>query len=102
MEGLEVSARPFVAQLQSAEVAKPTECSFDDVASLAQATAMRTIFTERFQKGSNAQRLHQRGQRRTAISRITLQNLGLNAWSSARAGDSRHGDEQMERHPAVV
>jgi len=102
MKGLEVSATPFVAQLQSAEVAKPTERSFHDVAGLAQSAAMRTTFSERFQQWSNAQSLHQRGQRRAAVGRIALQNLGLDARSSSRAGNGRHGDDQVERHPAIV
>src|SRR4051812_46734829 len=82
VKGLEVSATPFVAHLQPAEIAEPAECSFDDVAGLAQSAAMRMTGSKRFQERSNAQSLHQCGQCRTAVSRIALQNLGLDARSS--------------------
>jgi hypothetical protein len=102
VKGLEVSATSFVAQLQSAEVAKPAECSFDDVAGLAQSAVMRMACSERFQERSNAQSLHYRGQCRTAVGRIALKNLGLDARSSARTWNGRHRDDQVERHSAVV
>jgi hypothetical protein len=63
---------------------------------------MRMTCSERFQERSNAQSLHHRGQGRTAVGCIALQNLGFDARSSARAGNGRHGDDQVERHSAVV
>ena len=97
-----MSSAAFIAQLQAAEVAKPTERSLHNLAGLSQATPVRLALSQRFQERANAQCLHQRGQCRAAVGGVALQNLGFNARSSSSSCNGRHGDDQVERHPAIV
>jgi len=96
MKGLEVLPTLLIAEFQSSEVSKPTECALHDVAGLSQSAAVREVFPQRFQKGFDAQLFHQPSQRRASVSRVPLQALGLRPRSAARPWNRRHCNDHVQ------
>src|SRR5260221_11050316 len=97
MKGLEVFAKAFVTLFQSAIVAKPTERTFDDVASFAQAAAMLSLAAAiRREKRLNATPNHLLDQPADPIRSIPLQDLGFASWPSAPPSDGGNLIEQRQ------
>lgn len=100
MQGLEVLPKAFVTVLQSAIIAEPAERAFDDVASLAQATAMFALApTVGSQKRSNAPLNHLVNEPADPIRSVPLQYLGFASWSSA---SSSHGGNLIEQRQSAL
>src|SRR4051794_13814899 len=102
MKGLEVCTASLVAQLQSPEVAEPTERAFDHVASFPESAAVRTRFSKRSQDRFDPQPFHELRQRGRTVAGIALQGFGLGAWSTSRSSDRRHVDNQRQRDLIVA
>jgi hypothetical protein len=95
-------AAAFVAQLQSAKVAEPTQRALDNVTRSPQPTSMNRLSRERLQQRLNTQCLHLLDQRRASISRVTLESLGLAAGPATWTWNAGHGGHERHCHPTVM
>jgi hypothetical protein len=102
VKGLEVGSASFIAQFQSAEVAKPTECPLNDVAGLSQAPAVETSFAKRSQERFDPEPFDDFRESSRAVARVALQRLRLCARPSSSSSDGEHVDQQRQRNLIVA
>jgi hypothetical protein len=87
VEGLEVPAGAFVADLQSPTVPEPSLRLFDNVAQRAQTAAMSRVRPT--EDGDNPPATTARDVSRRAVGPIPEQRIGFPTRSTTRAGDRR-------------
>ena len=98
----EAATHQLSAQLQSPEVAEPTERAFDDVSRLAQATAVRLGFAQRSQNRFDSQPFDECCQSGRTVSGVALQGFGLGAWPASWPRDGWHIDQEWQRDLVVA
>src|SRR4051812_35369541 len=97
MKGLEVLAEPLITQLQSAEVADPTERPLDDIAGLAQpAAVLLPRLAIRRQQRLDPPLHHFRDDRLDPVGTVTLERPRPTPRPAAPADAGRDGVEHLQ------
>src|SRR5690349_11280767 len=102
MKGLEVFSAALIAELQSSEIAKPTERAFDDVACLTEPAAVRMRLAKGSQERFGSQPFHECRQGGRAVTGVALQDFGFGARASSRSSDGRYAEEKWECHLIIT
>ena len=102
MKGLKVFRGSFVAQFETAEVSKPAQRSFHDVAGSTQAASMLTLGPAvRSEVWLDAALLDLLNDCRRTVCRISLEARWFAAWTSTAASDRRKLIEQRQGPVAI-
>jgi hypothetical protein len=102
MKGLKMFRAAFVTQFDAAEVPEPTQRSFDDVSCPAQATAVLAFrIAVGRQKRPDVAFQNLLDDRRTAVGRVSLKDLGFASWSPSSASHGRQLVEQCHGALAI-